>query len=170
LDPVSLEIHADLAAVLVEAYRPDEALKYARAGLEMDAKFVDAVWALGYIHRQKGEFEQSIEQCEKARELSQSRPDVLGLLGNAYALAGKRDKALNIISELKSKAAKDVSPYQQAKVFVGLGEKEKALAALEEAYRERSSWIIAIKSDPIFDPLDNEPRFQKLLAAIGLTP
>jgi TolB-like protein/DNA-binding winged helix-turn-helix (wHTH) protein/Tfp pilus assembly protein PilF len=168
LDPVSLEIHADLANVLVEAYRPDEAMKYAQAGLEMDSTFVDTVLAVGHIYRQKGNLEQSIQQFEKARELSQGRPDVLAFLGNAYALAGQGEKALQIVSELKTKAVKDVAPYHLARVYVGLGQNDKALAALEEAYRERSSWIVALKAEPIFDTLDNEPRFQKLLMSIGL--
>jgi len=170
LDPVSMEIHADLADVLVEAYRADEAMKYAQASLEMDPNFVDTILAVGHIHRQKGELDQSITEFEKARELSQSRPDVLAFLGNAYALAGKTGKAVDLIAELKTKVAKDVSSYQLAKIYVGLGEKDKALAALEKAYRARSSWIIALKAEPIFDSLDNEPRFQKLLMSIGLTP
>jgi TolB-like protein/DNA-binding winged helix-turn-helix (wHTH) protein/tetratricopeptide (TPR) repeat protein len=169
LDPTSTEIHADLAGVLVEADRLDEAMKYAQAGLEMDSNFADTVLALGHIHRQKGELEQSIKEFEKARKLSQGRSDVLGFLGNAYALAGKRREALNMITELKSKPVKDVSPYQLAKVYVGLGEKEKALTALEEAYRERSGWVIALRAEPVFSPLDNEPRFQRLLRSLGLT-
>jgi hypothetical protein len=55
----------------------------------------------------------------------------------------------------------NVSPYYLAKVYVGLGEKEKALAALEAAAQARSRWIAGLKADPIWDPLRSESRFQK---------
>jgi adenylate cyclase len=64
----------------------------------------------------------------------------------------------------------NVSPYYLAKVYVDLGEKEKALAALEAAAQARSRWIAGLKADPIWDPLRSEPRFQKILTSIGLSP
>ena len=64
----------------------------------------------------------------------------------------------------------NASTYYLARVHVGLGEKEEALAALEAAYQARSSLIAGLKADPIWDPLRNEPRFQKILTSIGLTP
>ena len=172
LDPISLQINADLGAVLLDAHRPDEAIKYLKAALEMDQDFVEAHFTLGRAYLQKGEFEQSITELEKARELSHDRPDVLSELGNAYALAGKTAKAIIILSQLNAMPRENnVSPYHLAVVFMGLGEKEKALAALEVAASEgHSGFLAGLKAEPTFDPLRNEPRFQKILMSIGLTP
>ena len=138
----------------------------------MDQDFVEAHFTLGRAYLQKGEFEQSITELEKARELSHDRPDVLSELGNAYALAGKTAKAIIILSQLNAMPRENnVSPYHLAVVFMGLGEKEKALAALEVAASEgHSGFLAGLKAEPTFDPLRNEPRFQKILMSIGLTP
>jgi hypothetical protein len=61
-----------------------------------------------------------------------------------------------------------VSPYFPATVYAGLGRKEQALAFLEKAYADRSSFIPFLKVDPELDPLRSEPRFAALLRKAGL--
>ena len=171
LDPVSLQINGDLGAALIDSYRPDEAIKYLKAALEMDQDFPEAHFTLGRAYLQKEDFAQSITEYEKARELSHDRPDILSELGNAYALAGQVEKARSILSQLNAMPRENVSPYYLAIVFVGLGEREKALAALEAATSQgRSGLFVGLKAEPTFDPLRNEPRFQKVLMSIGLKP
>jgi TolB-like protein/Tfp pilus assembly protein PilF len=172
LDPVSIDIHVDLGAALLDANRPEEAIKCLKAALEMDQDFAEGHFGLGRAYLQKGDFEQSITEFEKARELSRDRPAVLAQLGNAYARAGKTAKAVSILSQLNTMPKENnVSPYHLAVVFVGLGEKEKALAALELAASQGQVWFLnGLKGDTTFEPLRNEPRFQKLLISIGLTP
>jgi Flp pilus assembly protein TadD len=138
----------------------------------MDQDSAEAHFTLGRAYRQKGDFEQAITELERARELSHDRPDVLSHLGNAYALAGKTAKAVSILSQLNAMARENsVSPYHLAVVFVGLGEQDKALTALEAAASQgHSSYLAGLKADPTFDPLHNEPRFQKVLMSIGLMP
>jgi DNA-binding winged helix-turn-helix (wHTH) protein/TolB-like protein/Tfp pilus assembly protein PilF len=168
LDPVSIDINTDLGALLIDAYRPDEGITYLKAALEMDANFIEAHWALGLAYLQKREFDRAIEEIEKAKELSPDRQDVfLSGLGTAYALASQTPQAISTLVQLK---AMNASPYYLARVYVGLGEKEEALAALEAVYQARSSLIARLKADPVWDPLRNEPRFQKILTSIGLTP
>jgi hypothetical protein len=63
---------------------------------------------------------------------------------------------------------KYVSSYQFAVIYLGLGQNERAIAALEEAYRERSTLVGYLKMDPRFDVLRSDPRFQDLLRRIHL--
>jgi hypothetical protein len=58
--------------------------------------------------------------------------------------------------------------YGQASWLTMLGEKEKAFAALERSLEadERPS-LVALKVDPRFDPLRDDPRFKDLLRRIG---
>ena len=51
---------------------------------------------------------------------------------------------------------------------MGLGEKDKAFEWLEKAYEEH--FIIAIKVNPVFDPLRSDPRFADLLRRMNLQP
>ena len=47
-------------------------------------------------------------------------------------------------------------------------EKERALGALEQAFRDHEPCMISLKVDAIFDPLREEPRFKELVRGVGL--
>jgi tetratricopeptide (TPR) repeat protein len=171
LDPVSIEINSDLGAVLTYAYRPDEGMKYFRTALEMDQNFIEAHAGLGLAYVLKGEPDQAISELQKARELSHDRPDILATLGYANGIAARTTEARNILAQLKGMPQENnVSPYYLAVVFMGLGEKEEALAALEATASRRDAGASGLKSCPIFDSLRTDPRFQTILMSIGLKP
>jgi hypothetical protein len=53
-------------------------------------------------------------------------------------------------------------------VYVGLGDKQRALKGLEKAYAARSQFLAYLKIDKIWDPLRSDPRFIELLKKVGL--
>jgi hypothetical protein len=55
-----------------------------------------------------------------------------------------------------------------AVVYVGLGDKERAFAWLEKAYRERTFFLIWLKVEPRFDYLREDAQYKDLLHRIGL--
>jgi hypothetical protein len=61
-----------------------------------------------------------------------------------------------------------VTPYGTALVYAGLGEKDKAFAALNEAFDDRSHWLVWLKLDPRWGDLRTDPRFVELVRRIGL--
>ena len=166
LDPVSIEINVDFASVLTFNHRPDEAIQRLEKVLEMDQTFSEAYYGLGLAYQAKREYERAIVEFEKAQ--AAGRPDVLGELGRSYALAGDKAKALSVITQLKGKTK--AASRNLATVYLGLGEKDKALTALESACHTRPNLLLGINSDPAFDELHNEPRFQTILACAGLAP
>jgi tetratricopeptide (TPR) repeat protein len=90
------------------------------------------------------------------------------LLGRAYALAGERTKATDILNELKALSEERyVSPFDIAVVYVGLGDRNSAFEWLEEAYQQRVFRIIELTM-PMFDDLRSDPRCQDLVQRIGL--
>jgi hypothetical protein len=52
-------------------------------------------------------------------------------------------------------------------VRMSLGDKEEALALLERAYAERDFGLRYLKTDPDWDPLRSDPRFQRLLRQLN---
>jgi tetratricopeptide (TPR) repeat protein len=115
----------------------------------------------------KGRYEESIAEYQKAIKSSERTSAILGLLGHVYAVSGKRTEALKILNEMKEMSKqKYVSPYDLAIVYVGLGEKDRAMEQLNHAYEEQSGWIIYLKVEPFFDPLRSDPRFQDLLRRV----
>ena len=90
-------------------------------------------------------------------------------LGYALAKSGKEAEALSILEWfLKSSAERQVSPYNIALVYNGLGKRDEALAWLERAYAQRASGIVFLKVEPKWNDLRDDPRFQDLLRRIGL--
>ena len=56
----------------------------------------------------------------------------------------------------------DAASYQYAQVYSLLGNKPKALAALDRAWEIVDSGLLWLKVDATLDPLRNEPRFKAL--------
>jgi len=88
-------------------------------------------------------------------------------LGAAYARAGQTARARATLAELRRRT-ENVSPSELAILLVALGEREQALASLEDAYRARDPHLQQLGVEPGFDPLRAEPRFRDLLQRIGL--
>jgi tetratricopeptide (TPR) repeat protein len=95
----------------------------------------------------------------------------IAALGHAYAQSGEPDKANQALAELREMSKQHyISPYLTAVVYLGLGDKDQAFAWLDKAYQDRSSLLIWLKVEPLFDPLRADPRFQDLLRRVGLMP
>jgi hypothetical protein len=61
-----------------------------------------------------------------------------------------------------------IDPGILAWAYAGTGNKNQAFAWLEKAYDQHSIGLTALKVDPVYDPLRNDPRFQNLLQRVGL--
>jgi TolB-like protein/Tfp pilus assembly protein PilF len=167
LDPLSLINNADLGWVYCMARRYDDAIAQARKTLEMDPRFYVARYYLGHALQFSGHLPEATAEYAKAAELDDD-PVVLALLGQAYARSGRTDEARAILARLTEHAKSHyVSGYSFAIVFLGLGEKEHAMEALEQAYRVDAGYdLFLIKVDPILDDLRGNPRFEALVQKI----
>ncbi len=117
-----------------------------------------------------GKLPEAIAEYQKASDLSNGSLDVIASLGHAYAVIGNRAEAEKILRALEQKSKKgQASPYLAATIYAGLGNKEKALELIEQAYREKSLDIAwSVKPDLRTDSLRSDPRFQNLLRRVGL--
>jgi tetratricopeptide (TPR) repeat protein len=126
---------------------------------------------LGVGYEGTGKLLEAISEYQKAVEISAGDQDSTAALAHAFAVIGRRAEAEKILRDLEQKSKSvHVSPYLFATVYAGLGKNNKAFEFLEKAYQERSleiSW--ALKSDLRIDNLRSDPRFQNLLARVGLT-
>jgi serine/threonine-protein kinase len=61
-----------------------------------------------------------------------------------------------------------VPPVAYALVYIGLGDRERALDWLEAAYEARDPFLCYAKVFPPYDRLRAEPRFKALLERMGL--
>src|SRR5688572_11890454 len=60
-----------------------------------------------------------------------------------------------------------VSPYFIAIDYGLLVDKEREFEWLEKAYKERSSWLVELRVDPLWDFVRSDARYTDLLRRIG---
>jgi hypothetical protein len=104
---------------------------------------------------------------EEALSLSGAR-EAASLLEQTYVSSGF-DAAVRLLAQkqlerLKEKTARGeyVPAVEYVTAYVRLAEKEEAFAWLAKAVEERNWFALHIKTNPMFDPLRGDPRFEKL--------
>ena len=166
LDPLNPFFQMSLSFYQYWAGRYDDAIAQAGKTLEMDPNSAISHVLLGLSFLKKGDTADAIAELQKAKT---PNPGAWyqGYLGYAYAISGDRAKAEQALRELEDLAKQQyVSPTAFATIYLGLGEKEKALDWLERAYEQQDSACWYLKIDQIYDSVRNEPRFQTLVQKV----
>ncbi len=167
LDPLSLIINTDTGKVLYYARRYDEAIRQLRETLKMDPDFPQAHIWLGSVCATTGRYDEALASFSKVK----SNAWALGWLGYVDGVSGRRDEAEKIVAELKHVETEHaVDPHIMVYLYLGLGEKDQAFAALEKDYELRSVGLISLKVNPWYDSLRSDPRFTDLLRRTNLAP
>jgi len=164
LDPHNTYTYATFGFVCYLTRRYDEAIDHFRKSLELDPGIGQAYCGLGWAYTYKSMNDAAIEAVSKALELSPRASLFLGFLGEVHAAAGHQDEAQKILVRLQELSKTQyVSPHFVGRIYLTLGKKEEALTWLETAYRERAALMVLLKTDPRFDELRPDPRFQGLM-------
>lgn len=122
----------------------------------------------GLSYVQKGKWKEALGDLETAKRLDDSPPSA-AMLGEAYALAGDKTRARQILSQIEDRAKREhVSPLYPAIVHTGLGDKDLAFSELGAAVEERDTNVLALKIAALYDPLRSDPRFAVLVRKVGL--
>ena len=134
--------HFTLGQILVFAGRNDEAIEQGPKMLEVNA--VAAHGVLGLAYEQKGNLDLAIREFQqRLKGIEQDYPffpDSTAELAHAYAVSGLRREALQLLSELTEMSKRRFVPsWAFAKVYVGLGDQDRAFESLEKGYDERPS-------------------------------
>src|SRR5262249_39440361 len=164
LEPLSLVINSNLGFICYQAGRFDEAIGHLQRTLEMDDNFVYARFHLGLCHAHRGDYDKAVTELELAIEQAGGRGALIqAALGYAYAVAGVRDEALQVLAQLQTfPMNRNVSPFYLAMIHAGLGNKEQALRWLESACEERYNWVVWLRTEPMFESLRGEGMFIEL--------
>ncbi|MFQ5463175.1 MAG: tetratricopeptide repeat protein [Phycisphaerae bacterium] len=171
LDPLSLIINANRGLLRYFARDYDQAIVHCQEALELGPDFAPAHLYLGWAYERKGMYEKAIAEFQKAGAFGIARGLSLTHLGHAYAVAGRKRQAREVLDEATELSKREfVSPYGIALIYIGLGEKDRALEWLDKACDAREPAALWLKVAPFFDNLRDDPRFDDLLRRIGLEP
>lgn len=168
LDPFDVAMNFHLGFHYYIARQYDQAISQLQKTLAMNRNHSGAHGVLGLVYEQKGMHNEAIAELQRCMELDGD--DMRGSLGQVYASSGQRGEARKLLDQLQKEAKhRYVSPYNIARIYAALGEKDQTFAALEKAYIERDANITDLKVVPEFDSLHSDPRFTGLLQRVGLS-
>jgi TolB-like protein/Flp pilus assembly protein TadD/predicted Ser/Thr protein kinase len=167
LDPLSREHQIGEGIILYLAGRHDEAIQVLDRLLDLNPGFRYPLFFTALIKVQQKRYDEALADLQ-AMDPDARTPDSRSLRGYIYAATNRAADARMMIATLDATVQPVVSPFHAAVIHVGLGERERAIDLLWEAYRLRTWQVRLLKVEPLFDPLRSEPRFQALLEEIGL--
>ena len=170
LEPLSFVASSHLGWIYYLSGDNDKAIEQCRKILELDPSSFPARRYLGLAYEAKGMYAEAIAEFQTGVKLSGS-PLMLALLGHAYAAAGKKAEAQQVLNDLQQlQEQRYVSPYTVAAIYAGLGDQQRAFEWLEKAVEGRDIWLMNLKVDPVFAKLRSERQFTDILARIRLRP
>jgi Flp pilus assembly protein TadD len=147
-----------LAYVLPSAGRYDEAAAHGEK-IEADAPFRGAYF--GRARFLQGRTAEAIQILETAFNRGVTPgSEVRAFLGYAYARTGRRDEA--------EKMAIGTNPFNQAVIFAGLGDKERALEAMERSTAAGPFRVGRQLTWPELALIRGDPRMKALRKKVGL--
>jgi TolB-like protein/DNA-binding winged helix-turn-helix (wHTH) protein/tetratricopeptide (TPR) repeat protein len=168
LNPMDLRIREVLGLVTLASRQYDSAIAQFK---ELNASHPSlGDFGLGWCYREKKMYPEAIAALE--REVDRRRDPVpLANLASVYGLAGRKPEAVKLIDELKERSREQyVSNAVFVEAYLGLGEKDEAMARLERAFEEHDQWMVDIKSYLAWDALRSDPRFQALVRRMNFPP
>jgi tetratricopeptide (TPR) repeat protein len=153
LDPLSLVIGSDFAALFRLLRRFDEAIEQSRKTLAMDPNFEMSHTQLGLAYSHKLMYPEAIAEFQTALKLQQGHWLPLACLGYTYAISGNRAEAHKILHDLTERSKRDYFPSLAiAWVYIGLEDKDQAFEWLGRAVEERGLLLLFLKINPLSDP------------------
>jgi serine/threonine protein kinase len=164
LDPADPMSQLHLMWHHVMAHNFDQALSESGRALANDPGFSWNRIFQGWAHLGTGATSEAEAVIRKGAELSGVSVH-LSFLGHAQAVNGNRADALRTLERLTAQSAERyVSPYELGLIYEALGDRERAFALLEQAFAERSPWLVYLAREPRLRHLHGDPRFDALVA------
>ncbi|NNE99403.1 MAG: protein kinase [Pyrinomonadaceae bacterium] len=168
LDPLRATLLSIEGEILCWSGRYEEAIRVLQNSISMQPKNAFTHAMLGMTYTGQKRYSKAIDAWQETVKINGgASPTVLIYLGQNYALAGDREKALEILDQLNN-TKEYVSPTELAILYTAFGDKEGTLRQLEKAYEIRDVQLQFLKAEPALDGFRNEPRFQEILRKIGL--
>jgi serine/threonine-protein kinase len=170
LDPLAPVTLGSYALALAVARQPDSAIAAAKRGVELDSALVVTRFMLGAVYLQANHPPDAVRELETATRLDSGSTQAFGLLGYAYAKSGKTRQASDIAKSLENQVGRSAgAAAAAARVYIGLGDRARALTLLERAATDRDSFYSSESlAESFFDPIRADPRFVTLVNRVGV--
>src|SRR5438132_67305 len=134
LDPLSPVLYVNVSFVYLLKNDLGSALEQAKRGVDLAPNYPLAHQTIGRVYIKQRRYAEAVAEFQQDVAMDRTA-HALKDLGNAYAVAGRRDEALAVLKELEEKYQKHESLGEYvALVYAGLGDPVQAFAWLEKDF------------------------------------
>jgi serine/threonine-protein kinase len=161
LDPLDRRSYSTLAYALFAARRYGEAEKVYAEVIRLAPDFKESYGLRGFALYGLGDIQGARDSCEMMRDDWGSQH----CLAVVYDKLGRHADAAAELTKLNATMGDDPA-YQYATIYAQWGDRTKAFEWLDKTMRLRDPGVIYLKTDPLFDPVRQEPRFQAIERAL----
>jgi TolB-like protein/Flp pilus assembly protein TadD len=158
LDPLNYSSHMFLGGGLQALHRYHEAMVAFSDALALSPDSSDAHTSLGMTQYLLEDPQAAHASCGQAAEEYDYRAQCMAIADHKL---GRHADAQAALTKVRARWG-DGGPTVYAQVYAQWGDTTKALEWLDTAVRLRSPGLESLKTDPLLDPLRNEPRFQAI--------
>jgi TolB-like protein/DNA-binding winged helix-turn-helix (wHTH) protein/Flp pilus assembly protein TadD len=167
LDPLSAMVNSDIGWYFYFARRYDEAIAHSRRTLELSPGFYWAEACILHASIRKGDFPAALDVATAEMKKWGADEKDVARLSRLPASAALEEFWRWELAADRGPWYVGRTPADIAVLHVSLGENEQAMDSLEEAFDQRSGWLLPFLGvAPMFDPLRDSPRFMNLLARV----
>lgn len=160
---------ATLAWAYFVAGRNDEGFEQAKKTYDLDPVHPIGRWMLSQGYTNKGMYPEAISLTEQWLQTDPANQFALRDAGIAYARAGRRDKAEEMITRFREIAKTQYMPTCRiASIYGTLGDRDKAFEELRKAFEVRDWELYRLTADPYWYPIRDDPRFKELIKRLNL--
>jgi len=163
LAPYSVMACVNLAYGLLAEGNYSAALEQARRAASLAPDLAAASVAVIRAARAAGQPAVADAALLQAADSADGDPHAMSLVASELARAGRRPESMKVVADMESLShQRYVSPFDLGKVSLALGDGDRAMNLLEEAYRQRSSGLIFLRQAN-YTCVRDTPRFLSLL-------
>ncbi len=166
-DPLAPFPYVTTGAGLVTMRRFEESLPYFEQALTFEKENLLTLWGSCIAYSALGSFAEAIAAAKRSVEVSRNEGFFVGVLGWAYAVSGRTEKAKAILDELRQRPENAPSLVSEVWLLAALGEIDAAFELLARAEAEPQPIVYYVNLFS-FDALRGDARFTDLIRRRGL--
>jgi TolB-like protein/Flp pilus assembly protein TadD len=169
LDPLSHIINMFVALLLLYKRQYEKAIEEFERALELHPTFGMAHVHLARAFCMRKMYREAVSTAQKGVEFTGGAPLAKGVYGYILAMSGDKEKAEQVLFELKEQSKLGFVPtFFVTFIYIGLGDKENAFDWFEKGIEQRDPALFHIKASPEADILRSDLRYKALLKKMNL--
>jgi adenylate cyclase len=164
-NPVDLLNLRDFGTLQYMGRKYNDALNTCDKMLELDSSFDEALRIKGQIYVAQKKPDSALFCFAKAAALGNQWSPILSIM--TLPQAGQKEQAKKLFTTALSQNSEMIPPIARALIYYSIGDTNIAMEWLSKSYEAKDFYLATVRVDPIWDPMRNEPEFQKLIKKMG---